>query len=59
MNYTNISISKNSNKLAKMAQFSKFKLPFASKQNINGGQFYKEISKFGLFQKVGKKLQYN
>ena len=32
-----------------MAQFSKFKLLFALKLNLIGGQFYREISKFGNF----------
>ena len=36
-----------------MAQFSKFKLLFALKLNLNESQFYKKI-KFCLFQKVEK-----
>ena len=37
-----------------MAQFSKFKFPFALKLNFNRGHFYKEISKFGYFEKWKK-----
>ena len=37
-----------------MAQFSKFKMPFAKKLNFDWGQFYKEISKFGYFKKLEK-----
>ena len=36
-----------------MAQFSKFKLLFRFKLNFNGGQFHKEILKFG-YSKSGK-----
>ena len=38
----------------KIAPFQKFKFLFALKQNFNGGQFYKEISKLGYFKKLGK-----
>ena len=42
-----------------MAWFSKFKFLFAIKLNFNGGQFYKEISNFGYFQKLEKiRLQF-
>ena len=34
-----------------MSWFSKFKYLFALKLNFNGGQFYKEMSKFGYFKK--------
>ena len=33
----------------KMDQFSKFKMLFTLKLNLNVGQFYREISKFGYF----------
>ena len=41
------------NKL-KMARFSKLRMQFALKLNFNGDQFYREISIFGYFKKVGK-----
>ena len=42
-----------------MAQFLKFKLLFALKENFNGAQFYKEMHfKIWLFQKVRIKLQW-
>ena len=37
-----------------MAGFPKFKLLFALKLNLNGGQFFKEILKFGYFEKWEK-----
>ena len=37
-----------------MAQFPEFKFLFALLLNSNGGQFYKEISKFVFFKKVLK-----
>ena len=37
-----------------MARVPKFKLLLALKSNFNGGQFYKEISKFDYFKKLEK-----
>ena len=34
-----------------MARSSKFKFLFELKSNFNGGQVYKEISKFGYFKR--------
>ena len=36
----------------KMAQFSKFKLLFASKLNLNEDQFYREIAKYDYFNNL-------
>ena len=44
-----------------MARVPKFKLLLALKSNFNGGQFFKEISKFDYFKKLEKvriKLQW-
>ena len=38
----------------KMAQYSKFKLLFALKQDLNGGQFYREMSNLGFFKNLEK-----
>ena len=35
-----------------MAHFSKFKIIFALKENINGGQFYSEQLKYGYFNNL-------
>ena len=35
-----------------MAQFWEFKMLFASKQNLSGGQFFGEISKFSYFNNL-------
>ena len=38
----------------KMAQISKFKIPFVLKLNFNWGLFDREISKFGYFKNLEK-----
>ena len=47
-----ISTSKNKNKLAKNGPILKFQMLIALKCNLNGGQFHKELSKFGYFDNL-------
>ena len=43
-------------KKPKMSQVLKFKFLIALKLSFNGGQFYKQISKFGCFKKQKKDI---